>query len=51
MLMLNMTTIPGQKTKIKRSGTKKHVINPAEMQMIERTTLRVKDKTRRPPEP
>ena len=47
MLMLGMTTIPGQQKKIKKRGTKKCVIEPEGMPAVERTTLRIKDKTRR----
>ena len=51
MLMLGMTTIPGQQNKIKKRGTKKRVIDPDSIPAIERTTLRIKDKTRKLPEP
>jgi hypothetical protein len=46
-----MTRIPGQQTKIKRRGNKKRIIDPEGVPAIERTTLRIKDKTRRLPEP
>ena len=51
MLMLGMTRIPGQQTRVKRRGTKKRVLDPEGATMIERTTLRFKDKTRKLPEP
>jgi hypothetical protein len=51
MLMLGMTTLPGQKSKIKRRGTKKRVIEPEGVSAIERTSLNVKDKMRKLPEP
>ena len=50
-IMLGMTTLPGQKTKIKKRGNKKRVIDPEGVTSVERTTLRIKDKTRRLPEP
>ena len=46
-----MTTLPGQKTKIKKHGNKKCVIDPEGVTSVERTTLRIKDKTCRLPEP
>ena len=50
-LMLGMTTIPGQKTWIKKRGNKKRVIEPEGVNAIERTSLQVKDRARRLPEP
>ena len=50
-LMLRMTTIPEQKTWIKKWGNKKHVIKPEGVNAIERTSLQVKDRARRLPEP
>jgi len=50
-LMLGMTRIPGQQTRIKKRGDKKRVLDPEGAAAIERTTPRVKDKTRRLPEP
>jgi len=50
-VMLGMTHIPGQQAKIKKRGNKKRIIDPEGVAAIERTTLRVKDKTRRLPEP
>jgi hypothetical protein len=51
VLMLGMTTIPGQKRKVKTRGSKKRVFEPEGVNAIERTALRVKDRTRRLPEP
>ena len=51
MIMLGMTTIPGQQNRIKKRGTKKRVSDPEGIPAVERTTLRVKDKTRKLPEP
>ena len=50
MLMLGMTTIPGQKNKIKKRGNQKRVADPEGVPAVERTSMRVKDKTRRTPE-
>ena len=51
-LMLGMTRIPGQQSKIKERGNKKRVIDPEGVFAVERTSqLRIKDKTRRLPEP
>ena len=50
--MLGMTRIPGQQSKIKKRGNKKHVIDPESVFAVERTSqLRIKDKTQRLPEP
>jgi len=51
MIMLGMTKIPGQQAKIKKRGTKKRVLNPEGVPAVERTASRVKDKTRKLPEP
>jgi hypothetical protein len=51
MLMLGMTRIPGQQTKIRKRGNRKRVLDPEGVPAVERTTLRIKDKTRRLPEP
>ena len=50
-LMLGMTHIPGQQVRIKKRGNKKRILDPEGVSAIERTTLHVKDKTRRLPEP
>jgi Holliday junction resolvase RusA-like endonuclease len=50
-LMLGMTTIPGSQTKIKRRGNKKRILDPEGATAIERTTMRIKDKARRFPDP
>ena len=50
-LMLGMTTLPGQKSKIKKRGNKKHVIEPEGVNAVERTSLKIKDKSRKLPEP
>src|ERR1700743_782421 len=50
-IMLGMTTIPGQKEKIKKRGNKKRTIDPEGIPAVERTTMRLKDKSRRLPEP
>ena len=49
--MLGMTRIPGQRSKIKKHGNKKCVIDLEGVFAIERMSQRVKDKTRRLPEP
>ena len=51
MIMLGMTRIPGQQNKIKKRGTKKRVLDPEGVPAIEHTTLRVKDRPRKLPEP
>ena len=51
MLMLGMTSIPGQGNKIKKRGTKKRVIEPEGASAIERTSLKIKDRARKLPEP
>ena len=51
MLMLGMTTIPGQKMPIRKRGTKKHIVQPEGISAIERTALQIKDKTQKLPEP
>jgi hypothetical protein len=51
VLMLGMTRIPGQQTKIKKRGNKKRVLDPEGVPAVERTTLRLKDKSRKLPEP
>ena len=50
-VMLGMTRIPGQQNHIKRRGNKKRTFDPEGVTSIERTSLRVKDRTRRLPEP
>ena len=49
--MLGMTRLPGQPEKIKKRGNKKQTLDPEGVPAVERTTLRVKDKTRKLPEP
>ena len=51
MIMLGMTRIPGQQAKIKKRGTKKRTFETEGVPAVERTTMRVKDRTRRLPEP
>ena len=50
-IMLGMTTIPGQKEKIKKRGNQKRTIDPEGVPAVERTTMQLKDKSRRLPEP
>ena len=50
-LMLGMAKVPGQQTKIKKRGNKKRIIETEGVPAVERTTLRVKDKARKLPEP
>ena len=50
-IMLGMAKIPGQQGRIKKRGSKKRDIDPEGVTSVERTTLRVKDKTRKLPEP
>ena len=50
-LMLGMTRLPGQPEKIKKRGNKKRTLDPEGVPAVERTTLQVKDKTRKLPEP
>ena len=50
-IMLGMTTIPGQKEKIKKRGNKKRTIDLEGIPVVERTMMRLKDKSRRLPEP
>ena len=50
-IMLGMTTIPRQKETIKKRGNKKRTIDPEGVPAVERTTMRLKDKSRRLPEP
>ena len=50
-IMLGMTTIPRQKEKIKKRRNKKRTIDPEGVPAVERTTMRLKDKSRRLPEP
>jgi hypothetical protein len=51
MLMLGMTRIPGQQTKIRKHSNRKRVLDPEGVPAVKRTTLRIKDKTHRLPEP
>ena len=50
-IMLGMTTVPGQTAKLKRRGNKKRKAEPEGVNSIERTSLKIKDKTRKLPEP
>jgi hypothetical protein len=50
-LMLGMTRLPGNTEKIKRRGSKRRQSQPEGVQSVERTSLRIKDRTRRLPEP
>ena len=45
ILMLGMTTIPGQKMPIRKRGTKKCIVQPEGVSAVERTALQIKDKT------
>ena len=51
MIMLGMTQIPKQKGKIKKRGNRKREYDAEGATPIERTSLKIKDKTRRLPEP
>ena len=50
-IMLGMTQIPRQKGKIKKRGNQKREYDAEGTTLIERTSLKIKDKTRRLPEP
>lgn len=50
-IMLGMTHLPGQRVPIKKCGNKKHIIDPEGVSVIERTTIHVRDKTRKLPKP
>ena len=50
-IMLGMTTVPGQKAQLKRRGNKKRKADPEGVNAIERTSLKIKDKSRKLPEP
>ena len=49
-IMLGMTTIPRQKEKIKKKGNKKCTIDLEGVPVVERTTMGLKDRSRRLPE-
>ena len=51
VLMLGMTRIPGQQTKIKRHGNKKCVLETEGMPAVEQMTLQIKDKLHKLLEP
>ena len=50
-IMLRMTSIPGQQTKIKRRGNKKRTIDPEGVPAVEQTTMRIKGRAQCLPEP
>ena len=50
-IMLGMTTIPGQKEKIKKHGNKKHTIDLEGVPAVKRKMMQLKDMSRRLPEP